>query len=127
MNAIHQRTPLDPVVCVVDGDPAVRESLKYFCDSSGYQAMGFATRNAFLRMLDLDGRAKCVICDAQLPDGDGVDLYVELRVRGVEVPFALMVSRMSLFSTRRATRFGIETVWRKPMLDRSPLISFLAM
>ena len=127
MKAIHQHTPIEPFVCVVDGDPAVRESLKYLCDSNGYQAVGFATRDALLRSLDLDVRARCVICEAQLPDANGVDLFVELRERGVAVPFALMVSRMSLLSTRRATRVGIETVWRKPILDRSPLISFLAI
>lgn len=127
MDVIHQYNLMDPFVCVVDGDPAVRESLKYLCDSNGYQAVGFATGDALFRAIDLHGRARCVICDAQLPDSNGVDLFVELRARGVAVPFALMVSRMSLLSTRRAMRVGIETVWRKPILDRLPLISFLAM
>lgn len=127
MNAIHQHISSEPLVCVVDGDPAVRDSLIYLCDSSGYETAGFATRSALLRMLDLDGSAKCVICESQLPDGSGVDLFLELQSRGVLVPFALMVSRTSMFSARRANRLGIETVWRKPLLDRTPLLTFLAL
>jgi len=115
------------VVCVVDGDPAVRDSLQYLCDSNGYRAMGFATQAAFLRMLDevQETPPRCVICEAQLPDGGGVELFQTLKQRGVELPFALLVSRSSMTAVRMAERVGIEYVWPKPLVDRTPLISFL--
>lgn len=126
MNEVTVMQSQDPLVCVVDGDPAVRDSLQYLCDSNGYPAIGFATRAAFLRTVDVDFVARCVICEAQLPDGSGFDLYHEIRARGVMVPFALMVSRRSLFASQRATRAGIEFVWPKPLVDQDPLISFLS-
>ena len=128
MNGISERPISQSVVCVVDGDPAVRDSLQYLCDSNGHSAMGFATQAAFLRMLD-DVREvfpKCVICEAQLPDGSGVELYQTLKQRGVVLPFALMVSRSSVRAGYLARRVGIEYVWPKPLVDRSPLIAFLS-
>jgi FixJ family two-component response regulator len=117
-----------PVVCVVDGDPAVRDSLQYLCDSSGHMAKGFSTQAAFLRMLDdvQEIFPKCVICEAQLPDGSGVDLYQTLKQRGVEIPFALLISRSSVITAPSARRAGIEYVWPKPLVDRTPLIAFLS-
>ncbi len=128
MNVLCESPIQQSVVCVVDGDPAVRDSLQYLCDSSGHSAMGFATQAAFLRMLDgmHEPFARCVICEAQLPDGSGVELYQTLRQRGVELPFALLVSRNAGPAAHLARRVGIEYVWSKPLVDRTPLISFLA-
>ncbi len=112
------------MVCVVDGDPAVRDSLQYLCDSNGHQALGFATQAAFLRTID-DVHPRCVICEAQLPDGGGVELFQTLKQRGLHFPFALLVSRNSMNAVRMAERVGIEYVWPKPLVDRSPLLSFL--
>ena len=126
MNIILEKSAHEPVVCVVDGDPAVRDSLQYLINSNGHAAQAFATRAAFLRMLDeAHGMPKCVICEAQLPDGSGVELFSEIRERGLQLPFALMISRRSLFAARRASRIGIEYVWPKPLVDRAPLLAFL--
>ena len=88
-------------VCVVDGDPAVR-----------------------LKALD-DMVAKCVICEAQLPDGSGLSLYEELRKRGNEVPFALLLSRPGEGEILQAQRLGIQFVWKKPLTGDSALSEFL--
>lgn len=117
----------DKVVCVVDGDPAVRDSLQYLCNSNGHSAIGFSTQAAFLRALDdaHAAHAKSVICEAQLPDGSGVELYVELRQRGLLVPFALLVSTRSGLVMQHAAQAGVQYIWRKPMMDGRPLIEFL--
>ncbi|MCR9262281.1 MAG: response regulator [Pseudomonadaceae bacterium] len=115
----------DHRVCVIDGDPAVRDSLQYLCSSQGYPAAGFSTCAAFLRMLDTQMCARSVICEAQLPDGSGLELFQEIRRRGLQMPFALLMSRFSLPALAHATRLGVEYVWPKPLLDRAPLIRFL--
>ena len=125
MNISLKNHPSDQMVCVIDGDPAVRDSLQYLCSSQGYPALGFSTSAAFLRMLDTQMRARSVICEAQLPDGTGLDIFQELRRRGLQVPFALLMSRVSLPAVTHATRMGVEYVWPKPLLDRAPLIQFL--
>ena len=128
MNLVRKSTVEEPIVCVVDGDPAVRDSLQYLCDSNGFSAMGFATQAAFLRMLDQTQAdlLRCVICEAQLPDGGGVELFETLKQRGFNLPFALMVSRSSVAAAKHASQAGIEYVLPKPLVDRSPLISFLS-
>ena len=127
MKAAFDNQSQESLVCVVDGDPAVRDSLQYLCNSSGYPAMGFSTRKAFLRTLDdvRISRTKCVICEAQLPDGSGVELFEELKLRGFIVPFVLLVSRGSKLAAKNASRAGIEYVWQKPIVDRGLLIAFL--
>ncbi len=125
MNITLDRHPASPLVCVVDGDPAVRDSLQYLSSSRGYPAVGFATSAAFLRMLDTQASAKCVICEAQLPDGNGLELFLELRKRGLQIRFALMVSRQSLPALNHAARLGVEYIWSKPLVDRTLLIDFL--
>lgn len=125
MTIILNSYSASPSVCVVDGDPAVRDSLQYLSSSRGYPAVGFSTSAAFLRMLDTQGSAKCVICEAQLPDGSGLELFQELRRRGLQMPFALMVSRQSLAAMNHAFRLGVEYIWSKPLIDRAPLIAFL--
>ena len=111
-------------VCVVDGDPAVRDGLTYLCQSNGHSAAGFATRYAFLKALD-ELVAKCVICEAQLPDGSGLSLYQELRKRGNDVPFALLLSRPGEGEILQAERLGIQFVWKKPLTANSGLSEFL--
>ena len=112
---------------MVDGDPAVRDSLQYLCDSSGQPAIGFSTRAAFWRMLEADAQdsVKYVICEAQLPDGSGVELYQDLQRRGLFLPFALLVSRNATSAVHIATQVGIEWVWHKPLVDRTRLVAFL--
>lgn len=114
-----------PAVCVIDGDPAVRDSLQYLSSSQGIPALGFSTCAAFLRMLDSHANARSVICEAQLPDGNGLDIFRELRRRGLQVPFALLVSRVSLPALTHAASLGVEYIWSKPLVDRAPLIRFL--
>jgi two-component system response regulator DctR len=129
MDAMPENQILTPAVCVIDGDPAVRDSLQYLCQSSGHRAIGFSTCSAFLRSLDSVGTGvtKSVICDAQLPDGTGVGLFEILQQRGVVVPFALMVSRSSARAVDHAARVGIEIIWSKPLMDKHQLTAFIGM
>jgi FixJ family two-component response regulator len=129
MNAMLDNQISTPAVCVIDGDPAVRDSLQYLCQSNGHRAIGFSTCSAFLRSLDLveTGLTKCVICEAQLPDGSGVGLFETLQQRGLVVPFALMVSRSSVRAINHAARVGIKVIWSKPLMDKGQLTAFISM
>lgn len=117
--------PSNPVVCVVDGDPAIRDSLAYLYHSNGHVVQGFSTAGAFLRQVDALF-AKCVICEAQLPDVSGVQLYLNLKERGIDVPFALLVSRALSVETAAANRAGIDFVLQKPLTQYAGLTRFLA-
>ena len=121
LNTQHEQ----PFVCVIDGDPAVRDGLTYLCQSNGYDVMTFATGAAFLRQVDQHLATRCVICEAQLPDGSGVKIYQELNRRGVITPFALLLSRPSGEQMSQALKLGINFIWAKPITEHSALTAFL--
>ncbi len=125
MKTVLNKQHEQPLVCVVDGDPAVRDGLTYLCQSSGHDVIAFATGAAFLRQLDQRLTTKCVICEAQLPDGSGVHIYQELCRRGYDAPFALLLSRPSGEQTALAQKLGIDFVWAKPITEHSALVAFL--
>jgi FixJ family two-component response regulator len=111
-------------VVVVDGDPAVRDSLSTLLDLNGYQVQSFATGAAFLKQLDGGASIECVVCEADLPDTDGIQIYRQLRSKS-DTPFALLVSRRNANVIRLAREAGIEQVFLKPLVHRR-LIEFIS-
>ena len=118
-----ENTGVEPAICVVDSDPAVRDSLLYLCRANGYPARSFSTGTAFLGTLG-EVNARSVICEAELPDGSGVWVWQSLRERGVDVPFALLVSRSS--QLREYEAMEINCILSKPISDTTPLLGFLS-
>jgi FixJ family two-component response regulator len=114
----------EPAVCLVDSDPAVRDSLQNLAALYGQTVRCFSTARAFLD--DLHGQpVRCVICEARLPDQRGVDVHMTLLAWGLRLPFALLVSRDIERVTTDATARGIDLVVPKPIMDVSPLLDFI--
>jgi two-component system response regulator TtrR len=104
-------------VCIVDGDPAVRDSLATVLDLCGLPVRTFATGQEFLE--ELNGRPiRCVICEAELPDLSGVEVYRLFKERHPGTRFALLMSRTDPTATALAQRSGIDTVFHKPLVHR---------
>ena len=103
------------IVRVIDGDPAVRDSLATLMYLNGHDVATYATGMAFLD--DLDPRkTKCVVCEAELPDTTGFAIFEALRERNSETPFALLVSHDNRDTFDRAQRIGITYVFSKPLV-----------
>jgi FixJ family two-component response regulator len=107
-------------VIVLDGDPAVRDSLATLLALDEYSVSTYATAAALLRDLD-DEDIECVICEADLPDRPGLELYRILRDRHPEARFALLLSRKDPQLLARARELGIQHVFFKPIVHRSLL------
>jgi two-component system response regulator FixJ len=110
-------------VYVVDGDPAVRDSLHTLLNLNGFQVETFDSGRAFQEHADLCA-ASCVVCEAQLPDTSGIRLFRWLRDRQVGVPFALLLSRHDPGAIGVARAAGIEQVFLKPLVHRR-LVEFV--
>jgi FixJ family two-component response regulator len=119
-----QEPQLEPYVCVIDGDPAVRDSIETLVALLGARVRAYASAKAFWDDPQ-DDAILCVVCEAELPDESGLTVYERLRQRGVYVPFALLVSRVDAQLYRQANRAGIERVYRKPVVDQA-LLTFIA-
>ncbi len=108
------------VVCALEPDPAVRDSLVTLLEVEGYRVVTFATARAFFHALpglipDL------VICEAQLPDSDGYRVHEDLQRQRRGTLFVLLSSDREERHGPGAQRHGISHVLRKPIVDRQLL------
>lgn len=112
------------VVHVVDGDPAVRDSLTTLLDLNGFKVESYATGAAFCKQV-LAKRAatssEWVVCEADLPDGSGIDLFRKIREENEGTPFILLVSRRNPSVVETAKNAGIEQIYQKPLVHRNLL------
>lgn len=114
----------EPAVCLIDSDPAVRDSLKGLASLYGQTVRCYSTARAFLDEVSLVP-VRCVICEARLPDRRGIDVYLTLLSRGMSLPFALLVSRDLERIRLEAEVCGIPLVVTKPIMNPVPLIEFI--
>lgn len=115
------------IVHVVDGDPAVRDSLTTLLDLNGFRVLSYATGGAFLKELAVSGSENgldWVVCEADLPDGSGIDLYNRIREARAGTPFILLISRRNPAIIESARNAGIDQVYQKPLVHRN-LISYI--
>jgi len=119
------------VVHVVDGDPAIRDSLTTLLHLNGFEVATYSTGGEFLERLAAGaGRndepvREWVVCEADLPDGSGIDLFGRMRAANSPTPFILLVSRRNPTVVRSAKSAGIEQVFQKPLVYRN-LISYIS-
>ena len=104
------------IVCIIDGDPAVRDSLETFMNLNGHDVATYATGRAFLSELDRHNM-KCVICEAELPDTTGFAVFEALATQQFNPPFALLVSHDGRRIFEQAERIGIAPVLSKPLVN----------
>jgi FixJ family two-component response regulator len=78
-------------VAVVDDDVGMREATQALLGSAGYRTSGFRSAEAFLRPARARS-AGCLVLDMQLPGINGLQLYSELRNRGVVVAAILLTA-----------------------------------
>lgn len=104
-------------MCIIDGDPAVRDSLATVLDLCGVPARTFATGSEFLEQLNGEP-IRCVICEAELPDQSGLQVYRAFKQSHPDTRFALLMSRTDPAATALAQRSGIQTVFHKPLVHR---------
>lgn len=112
------------VVHVVDGDSAVRDSLTTLLDLNGFKVESFATGNAFMKQLLTGAQTalpEWVVCEANLPDGRGIDLFARMREQDASTRFILLVSRRDPKIVQCAKNAGIEQVYQKPLVHRNLL------
>jgi len=101
------------VICIVDDDVEVRESIGAFLRSAGLTAEKFEAAEALLAWRDLDAM-KCLITDLHMPGMDGLELQSELQRQGRNIPVILMTAFPSEETEQRAKKLGIKKFVAKP-------------
>jgi FixJ family two-component response regulator len=80
-----------PLICVVDDDESVRESLPDLLREFGYTAQAFSSATAFLTSDAID-KTNCLILDIAMPGMSGLDLQKELIARGKQIPIVFITA-----------------------------------
>lgn len=103
------------LVCIVDDDESVRESLPELLREFGLVPRAFETAEAFLSS-GLADQTKCLILDIAMPGMSGPELEQELERRGYVIPIILITAQPEYFS-RPEIRKGAVACLIKPFSD----------
>jgi len=105
-----------PLVCVVDDDSQVRESVEGLLRVEGFHVDTFESAERFLDRPRQEPPA-CLIADLSLPGMSGLDLHLELTRTGMEAPTMLMTAHGDIPTSVRAMKAGVLDFLTKPFDD----------
>ena len=110
-----------PLVCLVDDDESVRESLPDLLKELGFAARAFSSAEAFLDSDSVD-ETKCLILDIAMPGMSGPDLQRELKPRHQEIPIvfitAVEMTRFVRSCSKRRRRVLVQAIQRDSVAGR---------
>lgn len=98
---------------VVDDDAAVRDSLQFLLEASGFVVQTHASATAFL--VAAPGLAGCVLTDVRMPAMDGLELQRQLNARGVRLPVIVMTAQGDIPVAVQAMKAGAVDFLEKPL------------
>jgi len=108
------------VICVVDDDESVRESLEGLMRSVGFAVNTFASAEEFLDSDHLRN-TDCLILDVRLPGMNGLELQRQLATSHSEIPIIFITSYEDDEVRARALNTGAVDYLLKPFNDEDLL------
>jgi two-component system response regulator FixJ len=106
----------EPMIHVVDDDPAIRESLAFLLASADFASRTYDSAEALLeRSAGLEGG--CVVTDVRMPGMNGLEMIVELRRRGVAYPVIVLTGHADVALAVEAMKAGALDFLEKPFDD----------
>lgn len=112
----------EPIVHVVDDDPAVRDSLAFLLDTAGFVSRLYESALALLE--EADGLAPgCIITDVRMPEMNGLEMVRRLSDLGVRHPVIVMTGHADVPLAIEAVRAGVKDFIEKPFDDEALLVS----
>ena len=106
-----------PLVAIVDDDPAIRKSLVVLLNAFGYRVEVYASAEEFLVSTPTE-RPSCVILDIQLPDITGIELSRHLLANGIRLPTIFITGSRDETARQDAKELGCVSYIYKPFAPR---------
>jgi len=107
----------EPLVHVVDDEPAIRESLAMLLRSMGLASRAYASAQEFLEAWRPQG-AECLVCDVRMPGMSGLELQEALSARSARLPVVLITGHGDVAMAVRAMKAGASDFIEKPFNDQ---------
>jgi FixJ family two-component response regulator len=102
-----------PLVCLIDDDESVRESLPDLLREFGFEVRPFSYAQAFLDS-DCLTLCNCLILDIAMPEMNGPDLQRELKRRGRDIPIVFITAHVDERARKRVLEQGAVACLYKP-------------
>src|SRR5580704_5444654 len=101
------------LVCVIDDEPSIRESLSNLLRSAGLKVRAFASAQEFLTSWPLEALG-CLVLDVQLPGISGLDLQQELASKDIQIPIIFITGHGDIPMSVQAVKAGALEFLTKP-------------
>jgi DNA-binding NtrC family response regulator len=105
-----------PLVCLIDDDLSVRESLSNLFRSAGLNVETFPSAEEFLAGARFEALG-CLLVDVQLPGITGLDLQQKLLTREIKIPIIFLTGHGDIPIAVRAVKAGALEFLTKPFDD----------
>jgi RNA polymerase sigma factor (sigma-70 family) len=107
----------EPIVFIVDDDPAVRRAMERLIRSVGLDVESFVSAREFLQREPPGGPA-CIVLDIRMPGLSGLDLQEELTRAGLDLPVIFATGHGTVPMSVRAMKAGAVDFLQKPIDDQ---------
>jgi FixJ family two-component response regulator len=105
-----------PLVCIVDDDESVRESLPDLVKELGFGVLAFSSAEEFLTSRQAS-QTRCLLLDVAMPGMSGPDLQRELKLRRHNIPIVFITAQRDERVRRRLLDEGAVECLFKPFSD----------
>ncbi|MBX9460533.1 MAG: response regulator [Brevundimonas sp.] len=112
----------EPIVHVVDDDPAIRDSLAFLLDTADLVSRTYDSAAALLAEAG-DLAPGCIVTDVRMPDMNGLEMVRRLSEMGVRHPVIVMTGHADVPLAIEAVRAGVKDFIEKPFDDEALLAS----
>jgi two-component system response regulator FixJ len=106
----------EPVVHVVDDDPAVRDSIAFLLESDDLKAKTYESAQALLAALP-DLAPGCIVTDVRMPEMNGVELVRRLKAVDAPWPVVMITGHADVPLAVEAMKAGVADFIEKPFDD----------
>lgn len=80
-------------IIIIDDEEAIREIIRMFLEAvHPFQILEATSGNEAIRMIEANPDLSCIICDYNMPDGNGAVVYQYLCDRNLKIPYILCSS-----------------------------------
>src|SRR5580700_11404769 len=110
----------NPLVCVIDDESSIRESLSNLLRSVGLKVRTFASAQEFLINRPREALS-CLVLDVQLPGISGLDLQQELVNGDAQIPIIFLTGYGDIPMSVRAIKAGAIEFLTKPFREEDML------
>lgn len=111
--------PNEALIHVIDDDDAVRQSLKFLLECSGYGVRDHDSALGYLGELSAGGdlTSGCIVTDVRMPDMNGLELVARLKELGVNEPIVVITGHADVPMAIQAMKAGVFDFIEKPFAD----------